>query len=848
MNYNDFQNLTSSEKLTLAVLGASKRLMGWVLHSGSVYKITNFPFSVITSIQDRGNAYTEVSSVGAIVSATYYFDRTDKTLYLETPGAENPNSHFIVVGLNIYLANVPIALANDLSTGYDVFWEPLIKSTSSFGVSIDTIAQTSEAIEGSGTITLNNDFDFWPTYFDKLTFENQPISIYSYHRSLDPSEAQIIFKGTVEKKAYTSTEVSFSLVDQFAQMRAPIPLAFIGDLGARTGTDLDLAYQRMILGRVSGHVPTNLDQVLDGYPLTGTVSIAVGDLIVTGSSTLFLSQLSPNDQLVLNGVTHSIASIASNTSLTLSDVYAGDSNIVALSATVVPDQPKRTMNRIHLVAGHALREPTTVTTTGSSIELLFVASTRDIYAGDTIYIGTLGSGAIAIVDEVIGSNYIRLATSLAVAPLAGVAITRPAVQNVRIADLKLQYYRDYTFNASTATLTLTSTAESNASPIYQTAHNVTFNGTTAVTGSGFQAIIKPGYMLGMVGHAEFFEVMSVDSDTALTLRTAASFSATAAARYQSFIFDPSTMVISLDAFGRTDDGTTSGVFLKTAPALTYQLLVDAGLSGETDAASFTDAAECAYQEVGLVLPDTFDGTTIPIYRDVMNQLNTSVFGAIVQNSDFKFKYELLEPNKPFGARRFSESDIIQFQLTATIENAVKTTIVIYATKEYNYLTLDTSVSTQQSTSDNAQYLLNTDVSRTFTSCLINETDANILAARWSFLLEDSNGRLSFTTKLQGQSLEIGDIIEVEHRKFYERHGTGLKRKIVLVESVTRNGLDVMVSATDLSGSLNSVAMINDFTDDWVSASDDEHQYGGYITDQYGLINNDEASFDSNLIW
>lgn len=851
MQYTDFQNLPSSEKITLAILSASKRLMGWTLHSGSVYKIENFAYAVIEALEDSGNAYTATTSIGACTASKFYLDRSAQTLYLRTTGSDNPNGRFIAATFNLYFANVPIALPHDLSSGFDVMWEPLIKATSQFGVAIDTINQTSEAIEGTGTLTLYNDFDFWPQNFDKLSFENQSCLLYSYHRDLAPSDARYIFKGSIESRTYAPDAITFQLKDQFAELRNSMILPTIAALGARTGTDLALASQRTIFGRAYGHVPTNIDQVLDGYPVTGTVSLDVSGSVLTGSGTAFLTELSPNDQLILNGTSYSVATVTSDTSLTVSNPYEGTTGLVSASTTVIPDQPKRNMNRIFNLAGHALREPiTTIQSHPSTVITLFVDSTRDISDGDTIYIGALGSGETAVVETVIGTNYIRLSTSLATVPADGTAVRRPAVQNVRIGQVPLAYYDDYTLNASTATLTLRSTAESNSAPIYQLNHTITMTiGSRIVTGTGFQAIIKAGYMIGVVDSASFFEVLSVDSDTQLSLRTASTINRSAfTGRYQSLIYDPSSPTLSLDILGRTDDGTTSGVLVNTAPAISRLLLEDAGLSADLDTDSFTAAEDIAYQEIGMVIPATFGDTTIPIYRDVLNRVNKSVFGTLVQNADFQFAYEVLQPNKPTTAPRFRESDIISFSLNSTAQNVVKTVIVEYRPQEYDYTTGVSSVSTQQSTSDNAQYLIGTDISKTISSYLSRQMDADILAARWSFLLSRSTSRLDFVTKLQGATLQVGDIVEIEHRKFYERLGTSLKRKVLLVESVLRDGLTVKISATDLSSTLNSVAAINDFTPIYSLASDDQLMYGGYITDQYGLIDNNPDSFATNLIW
>jgi hypothetical protein len=170
-------------------------------------------------------------------------------------------------------------------------------------------------------LALQNDYDFWPANFDKYSFENQRCSLYSYNKQLEPSDARLIFKGRVQKKAYAPDKITFSLSDQFSELRATIDLETIGSLEERTGDDVQNAKQRLILGRVFGHVPMNIDRVLEGYPVTGTVSISFGDLELVGTGTQFLAELSPDDSLLIDGVEYTVASVETNTSLTLSSEY-----------------------------------------------------------------------------------------------------------------------------------------------------------------------------------------------------------------------------------------------------------------------------------------------------------------------------------------------------------------------------------------------------------------------------------------------------------------------------------------------------------------------------------------------
>src|SRR5690606_20816532 len=123
------------------------------------------------------------------------------------------------------------------------------------------------------------------------------------------------------------------------------------------------------------------------------------------------------------------------------------------------------------------------------------------------------------------------------------------------------------------------------------------------------------------GEADWFEVLSIESDSSLTLRTAATYTDTATGQYKNFVFKEGEDVLTVDVLGRTEQGTTTGDFVEKAPNAVRVLLADAGLTSIVNAESFDDAEELAYAPIGLVYPDKFNGQTEPSYRDVINRIN-----------------------------------------------------------------------------------------------------------------------------------------------------------------------------------------------------------------------------------
>jgi hypothetical protein len=853
--YAEFKQQSTSEKITLAVINAAKRLIAFTLHSGSVYKITSFDMAVIDSISDSGVTLTAVSNLASVVAGSFYNDRENQTLYIQTSDSANPNTKFLHMVRKLYFASAPVTAPYDLSTGFDVYWEPSIKSTSDFGVEIDTVNQQNEAIEGSGTLSLYNDNVFWSANFDKLFFENQPVSIYSWSRDLPISEASLLFKGKIESKSWSTTTITFKMKDLLSVLKNAVQLSDISELSLRNNPSLNTAKQRMVIGRVFGHRPINLDEVINyRYPITGTLSTTTSSATVTGSGTLFLTELSPDDRLDLDGVEYTIASITSDTSLELSETFS-EAGLSGYSADFLPATPKRFINRVWNIAGHALREPTTTIQVGSSTSRLFLGTTEDMYTGDELYIGTLGSGELVTISEVLNDTTVTLSTSLTSTPGTGTTVTRPCIQQVKIDDTDLVFYRDYTVDASTATLTLRNNAETNAASIRESVEQGTFtNSSRTVTGSGtyFKSFLKPGHNIRPKGTVDFYEILSVDSDTQITLRSAPSGLSpnptTAVIQYQSLVFNPSEHVLHCEVLGRTDDDTSSGSLLKQAPEIVKQLLIDAGVSlTEINTSAFTTAQERLPEEISFVIPQSYNSKAAITYRDILNNVNKSVLGIVFQDSSFKISYDVLRPVVA-NTTVFRESDCLSLSVQSTNKNMVKTVNVDYAFKEYDYTIEQSNISRASKTSDISTYILQTEKEKNITTVLINESDAQRLANRWAFLLEFSSNSVIIHTKMQASSLQINDMIDVQHRKLFDRFGGTSKRKIMAVEKITKSGTGCLIEAVDLSNAFNRIGLITDIETDWENTNEDNRLISGFITDANGLINNEENSFYSNLIW
>jgi len=851
--FAEYQDAPSSEKEGLLILESSRRLVGWVLHLGSVYKLTSFPHAVLSPdspLQDSGAALTSAGS--ALLSAgQYYHDRANGILYLRTSDSVNPSGKFLTVTFRLHFSKGGRNLPHDLVTGFDVHWYPMLKDTSDFGVELDNQNQLGSAIEGSGSVQLFNDQDFWRPIYDKYYFENQRAYVYSWSPALPISEAKLIYKGRVVGKSYTPSQITFKLQDMLAELRAPVSLAFLQAVaGVRIPDSLNLAFQRRLYGYVQGHRPTNIDQVLSGFAITGTVAATSGSATITGTGTAFLSQLSPDDELTIFGdtpVTYSVLAVASNTSATLTEVYVADT-ASGLSSTLKPSRPTRLRNRVFLIAGHALSEPQTTVVSGATTSQFDVVDATDLIPGDALTVAGENTTVVRV-----SGNTVKISTSLIARPELGDAVTRQAVTNVYLGERSLTLTTDYTYDASAGTITLSPLAEFNVAPVRGVKGTMAFTSTSrnvVGTGTSFTADIQPGDWVKRSTQADYFEVLSVTDDLNLVIRTAATYTSSGAALVKRpEYFDDGNSILSCDVTGKTVDGLTTGALLRTAPEIVEDLLTSAGLSSLINTASFTAAKELTVKRLGLVIPKRLGDTKAQTLRDVINEVNKSDFGSLIQNEDFELEYHIVSPGKPSSTTRFTESDALSFAIESSSDRIVKTVRVNYAFRETDPVSKAGINSQATKTSNSSQYLARATAEKVFDTLLADETDAQIYANRWSFLFEVASSIVKLGTKLQGSRLQIGDTVELSHEKLYERVGSAAGRKVAAVSRVKKSLEDSSVELDDLSNAFSRVAVITENTaEPYVDATERERAVSGYITDNFGMQGNDADTFGVNLIW
>lgn len=847
--FSEYKSKESSEKISLVVLESGRRLMGWVLHSGSVYKITEFTSPKIVSIEEAGTALVAGSSA-SLSAGQYYYDESASVLYLRSTGSVNPNGLFVALTEKNFYSNNGVKAPHDLSTGHDVYWLPLLSDTSDFTLELDNQNQLGVALEGSGSVKFYNDQDYWKTRFDKLTWENQRVSVYAWNRQIPITEAKILFRGRVVGKSWTSGGISFSCKDLINELRAPVELEDLSTLSGARITDSEAKRkQRLVYGYNFGFLPTNIDQVLDGYPIGGTAALTTTSAVVTGTSTEFLKYLTAGDRVTFTDVEDdfTIKSVDSNTQITLSQNYTGLA-VSGQTVSVKPELPLRHFNRVWFMCGHDTREPNTTVDAGSTLDYFSVVDASDIIAGDEIIVG---SELVEV--ESVNNNSIRITTNLVALPANGTTVRRPSVTRVYKNDQRYLITRDYTYSATTSKLTIDPLAEFNIAPEFTPVGTVTLTNTSrTVTGSSTQFLsdFKINDWVRVSPQAEFFEILSVDSDTQMTLRAPANYtqSGTGLGKRVS-VFDPENDVISCDIMGKSSTGGTGGVLLKTGAQITRDLLELVGLGSSVNVASFTTASDLNSAALGVLIPKKAEETKPPKVRDVISEINKSVFGSLIQNNSFELAYNVLRPRRDTASLSLSERDVLSFSIKADSSKIIKTAKVRYKFKEYDTVSKEELFNETTYTSRIGQYLTKTQNEFIIDTFLAFQQDAEIAASRWALLLELASTVMTVQTKLQAIDTQVNEAVVISHEKLYERLGSTSRRKVGAVQRTSRSAFDSSLELEDLAQAFTRCSVITeDSAEDYNNSSDVQRAVQGYITDTYGMIDNDSDTFGLHLIW
>jgi hypothetical protein len=828
MNYNEASQLVASEKITLVTIESVERVKLFS-PSGSDWTRTSEFF--VVGVKDSGVSIT-----------SWFFDPLTKLLTIT--GGADPKTRNISLTYRHFFSTTPLNMANDLSTGSAVEWFPYITQIGSVGQSLDE-ESTGVVLETTSSVTLINQ-GFFDDIFDTLIFENQLVKIYSWFSNTSIEEHTKLFEGIVESKDYSPSTVSFKVKDFIYKLKTTLNLGlFSGNiLPSIVGTP-----RRRIYGKADNVKGVSLDATLSGYDLTGTLAFSAGTKTITGTSTLFLTEASIGDEIVieLNGTVenYGIDAISSNTSMTISKELPGTAT--SISAKIKPQVPYRFKNRTWEIAGHKLRAPSMEIISVSGGNAFVVDSAADVFVGDSVLI----NGYSTTIRRISGSTIITNA-SIPIMPSPGDLILKQAIDKVLFKSKELFLGRDFTIsNDSTgARVVLDELAEFNISNEKPVKTNIDFtngsNTITTVNAVDFRSILKPRDWIrsGELNEPEYYEILDVtEGEIILREPFTGGTNGTTGAIYKNVEYVDENSLITVNCMG----GEFEGNWLKTpSDCVRHMILNDAGFPSVNESKFAKAKSDCDYI-VSMILPESTESNS-PTIRDTITKINESIFGSLYGDSSQSISFSVLNAEKPETSNILTDTDIINFsvQTNQKILNKIKVNYRPYVDVYSEESTFKTLVQT----SDFVDKYIGIENEIEKTIYLYEEDKALIIAQRLLLFNSLSNSSVKIKSKLNLAKTVVNDKIYLSLDRLYKRFSGRDKRKIAIVTSVKIDGYNTELTLVDLGNIFNRVPSIapnstNNFN---VGAGDEILKYGFILSNTTETPDeSSEIGLGSNII-
>lgn len=850
-NRTEFTKAQSSEKITLAHIEARTRLFEWTSEGGNVWSKT-VPYFVVGLKQDQANM-VDHGQLAGLNEGMFYYDTVEGKLYAHFDGGVDPTTIQAIVTYRFFYATGPCTLSYDLTiTGKHVPYEGRILSSPGYRHKIG-IDQSLTSVVGSGTLKLENGDGGLDDKFDTLLYENRDVVIYSWNRDLDFDEAKIIYRGKITNKSYTDKSASFVIKDTLFNLEQALPLDVYTD-SDNVNDDIKGRYKRQLYGRIDGLKLQSVDQIGDGYAITGTVEASAASQTLTGTGTSFLSETSPGDVITIGTQEFTIEAVVSDTEITLdaTTTFA----FTGSTAILKPEIPTTNKNRTYFVSGHACSNLQYGITNVIQLNRIQLTSTVGLRVGDFV---EFANGERKEIKTVAPNNIIVLRSNLVEEPAVLSSIIRQPVQRLykSASTINAENFTVNNLGAPTnqCTVTLSDTVEfdlarpvtlgfdlqfTNSSRVVTTPDNVDLRDTLSP-----RDWIRPNN----ITYTTYYEILSVDENQ-LELREVFSeptISGGVTAKLPDYIGDDT--IISAEVIGKTVGGEPGGEWIETAPQAVKDILEQINIpAANINDTSFTDALSDTSQTLSLTLPLTPTGQAVTA-KYAIDLINKSVFGALTLDNELKLKYKILQTDTPDDPIKVRDEDLINWSINTTNGKNFRDSLVRYRHKDIDRISLSAGNQVKTFTNEFVRDYIETSKLQEFEAYIFDETDAEIFAERQAYYNRLGRTDIKLQTDLRFEEVEIGDVMQLEMARLYKRLGAdNSRKKLAMVIGKTVDGEKVTLELTDFGNLFNSTAVIApDDTNDYSSATEEEKLKYGFITNDEGIVDSDETTANINLI-
>jgi hypothetical protein len=199
---DQFTKQAASEKITLVHIDAKTRAYIFNGPVASIYS-KQVPYFV-SGVKQNDQDLVRVDSLASVTEGTFYYDIETGTFHFRPFDDEDPQTQEIIVTYRFFFADKGLTTSYNLENiSEDVFYQGRFVSGPGYKHKIG-IDQALTSLVGEGNLVLENQDGGLDTVYDKLIFENQPVTIYTWNKDLQPQEARVIYRGRVTNKSYNN--------------------------------------------------------------------------------------------------------------------------------------------------------------------------------------------------------------------------------------------------------------------------------------------------------------------------------------------------------------------------------------------------------------------------------------------------------------------------------------------------------------------------------------------------------------------------------------------------------------------------------------------------------------------
>lgn len=844
---SEFINAQASEKITLAHVTARQRILPWTLFSGTTYvKTVNY---YVTTVHNGLTELTLGTDENSLNGDEWYYDPETSQLYINV--CVDPATEEIIATYRLFYSSAPIDLPWNLEdTGVDVHYQGRIQRSPGYKHKIG-VEQNLISIIGNGSLKLINTDGGLDEVFDTLIFDNQEIEIYSWHRDLSASTAKRLYRGRVTNKRFQAEFVTFQVKDQLFDLEASVNLTPYDDTD-NVADSIKGRYKRWIYGRVDGLQLQSVDQIAAGYTLTGTLAIPAEGTTLTGTGTLFLSELSPGDQITVGTQEFEVDSISSDTSLEATS--EASFAFTGQTGTVVPEIPTVVKNREFFVAGHASAEVTTTVVDVKQFNRVEVTNTSGFEAGD---FAEFAGGDRIEIRNIAPGNILVLRENLTTLPAPTSSVVRQPIQKVFIESTLIPSEKYTISNLGAPTnetkLTLDSDIEFTIAPLEEFNFDATFtNGTRTITTTDdidLREILKPRDYIRPtdISFTNFYEILDVDAQT-ITLRTNftdPNHTGAAQGKKPEYVGDDT--IVSANVLGRTVTGEPAGTWIETSAQAMRDLLTQADVSFVNET-SFTDGASEASQTISLKIPFSVSGG-LETYKQILDKLAKTTNSVLTLDNNLDIKYKVLNAAIPADPTVINDFDVIDWSIETVSGKNIRNVVTFYRHKDIDRFSLESGTETFTYSSDFVEKYIGTNQTNEVNAFLYGATEAEIFSHRYVYYRSIGRTDIKIETDLRLEDIEIGEVVILDFNRLYKRFGDASSRKkVAIIIGKTLTGERTKLELTDLGNLFNRSSIITpNSAPDYVAATEEEKLKYGYITDGQGIVEDEEDTANIHSI-